>query len=40
MDREPRTLSEDQRRALRILAAQAASQLELRRQLRDQTSFR
>jgi len=40
MDREPRTLSEDQRRALRILAVQAASQLELRRQLRDQTSFR
>jgi GAF domain-containing protein len=40
MDREPRTLSEDQRRALRILAAQAASQLELRRQRRDQASFR
>ena len=30
MDREPRKLSDDQRRALRILAAQAASQLELR----------
>jgi GAF domain-containing protein len=34
MDREPRTLSEDQRRALRILAAQAASQLELRVRLK------
>ena len=30
MDREPRTLSEDQRRALRTLAAQAVSYLELR----------
>ena len=40
MDREPRTLTEDQRRALRILAIQAASQLELRKQLRDKTSFR
>jgi GAF domain-containing protein len=34
MDRTPRTLSEDQRHALRILAAQAASQLELRVRLR------
>ena len=34
MDREPRTLSDDQRRALRILAGQAAQQLELRAQLR------
>jgi len=34
MDRAPRTLSEDQRHALRILAAQAASQLELRVRLR------
>ena len=34
MDRQPRTLSEDQRQALRILAAQAASQLELRVRLR------
>jgi len=30
MDREPRTLTEDQRHALRILAKQAVSQLELR----------
>jgi two-component system, NtrC family, sensor kinase len=34
MDRQPRTLSDDQRHALRILAAQAASQLELRVRLR------
>jgi hypothetical protein len=34
MDREPRTLSDDQRKALRILAEQAASQLELRVRLR------
>jgi GAF domain-containing protein len=33
MDREPRALSDDQRRALRILAAQVVSQLELRRRL-------
>jgi GAF domain-containing protein len=31
MDREPRTLTDDQRRALRILAAQAAELLERRR---------
>jgi GAF domain-containing protein len=31
MDREPRTLSADQRRALRIIAAQVVSQFELRR---------
>jgi GAF domain-containing protein len=30
MDREPRTLTDDQRHALRILARQAVSQLELR----------
>jgi GAF domain-containing protein len=35
MDREPRTLSEDQRHALRILAAQASLQLELRARLRS-----
>ena len=35
MDREPRTLSADQRRALRILAAEAVSQFELRRCLRN-----
>jgi len=34
MDREPRKLSGDQRRALRILASQAASQFEMRRRLR------
>src|SRR5262245_50808130 len=37
MDRKPRTLSEDQRHALRILAAQAVSQLELRVRLRAVT---
>ena len=34
MDRQPRTLSDDQRKALRILAEQTASQLELRARLR------
>jgi GAF domain-containing protein len=34
MDRQPRTLSDDQRHALQILAAQAVSQLELRLRLR------
>jgi GAF domain-containing protein len=34
MDREPRTLSGDQRHALRILAAQASAQLEFRTRLR------
>jgi GAF domain-containing protein len=34
MDREPRKLSDDQRHALQILAAQAAAQLELRIRLR------
>src|SRR5262245_22298893 len=35
MDREPRTLSADQRRALQILAEQAVSRLEFRLRLRD-----
>jgi len=34
MDREPRTLTDDQRKALRILAEQATLQLELRARLR------